>query len=69
MVKLRDGSYQKNGDPVKVLTVPNDISLFFPETHFKVEKSGCCIVYTSGTKRIITKKELEAYNYEDCRVK
>ena len=68
MVKLRNGSYQKNGDAVKVLTVPNEVAVFFEDTSFSVEKSGCAIVYTSGAKNEITKKQLREYKYENCRV-
>lgn len=67
--KLRNGAYQRSGDPVKVLTVPNEISVFFEDTSFSVEKSGCAIIYTSGAKNIITKKQIEEYNYEDCNSK
>ena len=65
--KLRTGAYQTNGDPIMVLTVPEEVAVFFEETHFTIEKSGCCILFTSGTKSL-SRKDLEAYNYEDCRV-
>ena len=69
MYKLRDGAYQRSGDSIKVLTVPNEISVFFDGTIFSVEKSGCSIIYTSGAKNTITKKQLTEYKYEDCRIK
>lgn len=67
MYKLRIGAYQKNGEPIKVLTVPKEIAKFFDETYFKIEKSGNSIVFTSGTKTIY-KKEIENYKFEDCRI-
>lgn len=68
MYKLRTGAYQKSGDEIKVLTVPSEISLFFKNTSFKIEKSGTSIIFTSGTTQTITKKQLIEYNYEDCRI-
>jgi hypothetical protein len=68
MLKLRQIATQPTGDPVMGLTVPNQISIFFEQTHFYAEKSGTSIVFTSGTKHTITKQQVENYNYEDCRI-
>ena len=68
MYKLRNIAFQKSGDPVKGLTCPNEIAVFFENTFFTVSKSGTSIVFTSGTQQIITKKQVESYNYEDCRI-
>jgi len=66
--KLRTGAYQQSGSPIKVLTVPNDIAVFYEQTYFKVEHSGTSIIFTSGTKQVFADDKLENYNYEDCRV-
>lgn len=68
MYKLRNIAFQKSGDPVKGLTCPNEIAVFFENTFFSVKKSGDTIVFTSGTQQTITKQQIEEYNYEDCRV-
>jgi len=65
--KLRNGSFQKSGSPTKVLTVPNNIAVFFEQTYFNVEKHGHQIIFTSGTK-VANIELLGEYNYEDCRV-
>lgn len=66
MYKLRNGAFQKSGEPVKVLTVPKEVSAVFEETYFSIEKSGDSIVFTSGTK-VISKKEIENYDFSECR--
>lgn len=68
MYKLRNIAFQQSGDKIKGLTCPNEIAVFFSDTFFSVVRSGTSIVYTSGTKHIITKKEVDNYSYEDCRV-
>jgi len=69
MYKLRDIAFQRSGEPVKGLTCPDEIAILFENASFSVSVSGACIVYTSGTRHIITKKEIDDYKYEDCRVK
>jgi len=66
--KLRTGANQPSGQPIKVLTCPNEIAEFFEGVQFSIEKSGTCIVYSSGGDIPITNKDLEEYNYEDCKV-
>lgn len=68
MYKPRDSGRSSTGEYIKVLTVPKEILVFFENTKFSVEKSGTSIIYTSGTSQIVTKKQLEVYNYETCRV-
>jgi len=65
MYQLRNGAYQKSGEPVKVLTVKNEIAIFFPNTTFHVEKSGTCIIFTSGADQTPTKKEVSDFNFPD----
>lgn len=68
MYKLRTGAYQKSGEPIKVLTVPNEISVLFEgETYFSVEQKGDSIVFTSGTK-ILSKKDVESFDFEKYRL-
>jgi len=65
-VKLRkivSGKYDVFG-----FTVPNNISIFFSGCYFNVNKSGNSIVFTSGTNRFLTDKEVREYQYEDCIV-
>ena len=69
MYKLRNIAFQKSGDAVKGLTCPKEISVFFENTFFTVTKSGTSIVFTSGTQQIITKKQIDNYSYEDCRIR
>jgi len=69
MYKLREAGRSSTTVPIKALTVPSEIALFFNNTFFHVKKSGTSIIFTSGTQNIITKKEVENYNYEDCRIK
>ena len=69
MYKLRNIAFQKSGDPVKGLTIPNEIAVFFENTFFHVKKEGSTIIFTSGTQHIITKKQVDNYSYEDCRLK
>jgi len=69
MYKLRNIAFQKSGDAIKGLTCPNEIAVFFENTFFSVSKSGTSILFTSGTNQIITKKQVDNYSYEDCRIK
>lgn len=50
------------------LTVPDDIALFFRNCFFTVERSGNCIIFTSGTSLIPTRQEVEKYDFSDCRI-
>lgn len=67
--KIRTSGKSSTGSYIPVLTIPKEIAVLFDNTNFTVEKSGASIIYTSGGSVVITKKELEKYNYEDCRVK
>lgn len=69
MYKLRNIAFQKSGDQIKGLTCPNEIATFFENTSFSVKRSGTSIIYTSGTVQSITKKQVDNYQYEDCRIK
>ena len=64
MIKLRTIAYHNRGEPVKGLTVPSEISVFFENSSFTVEKSGTSIVFTSGTEQIITKKDIINYKFQ-----
>lgn len=66
--KLREAGRSSTGEPIRALTVPNEISVFFQNTFFHVAKSGGAIIFTSGTQQIITKKQVDNYQYEDCRI-
>jgi len=69
MFKVRNISFQKSGDPVKGLTVPNDVVSFLSEhTRYTVEISGNSITYTSGCVQKITKKEIDTYQFDDCKI-
>jgi len=68
MYKLRNIAFQKSGDSVKGLTCPDEIALFFSGVSFSIAKSGNQIIYTSGTRQTITSKQVEEFQYEDCRV-
>ena len=54
---------KETGQIVRGFTCPEDISIFFEGCYFKVEKSGTCIVYYSGTSIIPTKEQVEAYEF------
>ena len=59
---------QSKSKKVYGLTVPVQVSVFFKECFFTVEKSGASIVFTSGTSLIPTKEEIKNFNIEECRV-
>lgn len=67
MYKLRNIAFQKSGEPIKGITIPNEIAEFFEQTSFSIEKSGTTIILTSGTQ-IIARKEIESYKFQDCRL-
>lgn len=64
--KLRRGAFGKTAN-TQVLTVPEEISVFFYGVSFSVIKSGTSIIYTSGGDVKLTNIELEDYKYEDCK--
>ena len=66
--KVRTGAYQRDGEPIKVLTVPPHISIFSEKVSYTAALSGTSIVYTSGAIQTITPKQIEEYQYEDCRL-
>ena len=66
--KVRTGAYQRDGEPIKVLTVPPQISIFSEDIFYTASLSGTSIVYTSGAVQTITPKQIEEYQYEDCRL-
>jgi len=68
MIKLRNIAFQKSGEAIKGLTCPKEIAVFFESTFFNVTRSGTSIVFVSGAQNIITKKQVENYTYEDCRI-
>ena len=68
MIKSRTIAYQKNGEAVKGFTIPKEYSIFFENTYCTVTKSGASITYTSGAQIIITKKEIDKYTFQDCRI-
>ena len=67
MYKLKQIATQQTGSPCMGLSVPNNISVFFENTFFKISRSGCSIIFTSGTKTVITDKQVENYNFSDVR--
>ena len=69
MYKLKQIATQLTGSPCMGLSVPNNISVFFEDTFFTIQRSGASIIFTSGTKTIITDKQVENYNFQDVRIK
>ncbi len=67
VIASRNKNHPSSGN-VYGITVPNKIAMFFEETQFSIEKSGASIVFTSGANHVITKQQLENYNYEDCNI-
>jgi len=68
MYRLRQIATQKDGTPCMGLSVPNSISMFFENTLFTIQKSGTAIVFTSGAVHVITKEEINNYNFDDVRL-
>lgn len=66
--KARTGATQLSGDKVKVFTIPKDIAVFTEGVSYSVQMSGTTIMYESGTKQVITEKQVEEYKFEDCRI-
>lgn len=54
--------------PTFGITIPSEVSLFFDNCFFSIQKSGTCIILTSGTNFIPTKEEIKNYAFEDCRI-
>jgi len=50
------------------VTIPEEIAVFFKDCRFTIERSGACIIMTSGATIQPTKKEVENYQFEDCRI-
>jgi len=50
------------------LTIPAEIAIFFEGCHFTIEKSGTCIIAVSGASVNPTKEQVEAFNFEGCRI-
>lgn len=63
-----------NSTPGKVakkvmgLTIPDRVAVFFEGCHFHIEKSGTCIVASSGANFKPTKQEIERYDFSDIIV-
>lgn len=69
MIKLRTIAYHNKGKPVKGLTVPDNIKIFYDDSQmFSVERSGNCIVFYPGSKHFFTKEEIENYDFSGCRI-
>lgn len=69
MIKLRTIAYHNKGQPVKGLTVPDNITLFYKqEQKFSVERSGNCIVYYPGSEIVVTQEQIINYKFEGYRV-
>lgn len=69
MIKLRTIAYHNKGKPVKGLTVPDSITLFYEEKQkFTVERSGNCIVFYPGSEHTLTNEEIVNYKFEGCRI-
>lgn len=63
----RNKNYLSSGN-INGITIPNKIAMFFEDTSFSIEKSGTSIILTSGASQIITKQQIEEYQYEDCHI-
>ncbi len=61
------GTNRKNQNVIGI-TIPNEVALFFPNCYFSIEKSGTCILMKSGTNQILTKEEINDYEFNDCRI-
>jgi hypothetical protein len=59
----------KSSRPIEVygFSVPPEISKFYKECWFNVEKVGTKIIFTSGTHLIPTKEQIKNYEFGDCR--
>jgi len=68
VVKLRKIGAQKSGEQIKGLTVPKELAIFFEGVTFTVEKSGCSLIFTSGTLYSPTKQEVINYDFAEAKV-
>lgn len=68
MYKLKQIATQMSGSPCMGLSVPNNISCFFEDTFFKISRSGTSILFTSGAKIILTKEEIDNYDFSEVRI-
>jgi hypothetical protein len=50
------------------MTIPDEIAIFFEGCYFSIEKSGACIIATSGASIFPTKEEILNYGFEDCKI-
>ncbi len=64
---IRSAQPDRNLKEIKGFTVPDEIGMFFEGTYFNVFKSGTSIVFFSGCKIKVTQKEVEEYEFADCR--
>jgi hypothetical protein len=67
-VKLRVIAKQTSGESIYGLTIPKDFAIFFKQTFFNIEKSGCAIILTSGCTNIPTKEEIKKYDFREGRI-
>jgi len=71
LYKLRTivGSNSREGARnVQGLTIPAEVALFFEGCHFKIEKSGTCIIAHSGASVNHTSTEINRYRFEDIKL-
>lgn len=72
MYKLRAiaNSSSNSNRALKVmgLTIPDEVAMFFSGCQFSIEKSGTCIMCSSGTSNQPTKEEIETYTFDDCKI-
>jgi len=68
MIKMRVIARHNNDEPVYGVTIPQDVAIFFKETHFHVEKSGNSILLQSGTNVQLTKQDVDNFDLNSIRV-
>ena len=68
MYKLRQIASLVNGSPCMGISVPSNIAIFFEGTSFNIKKSGTSIVFTSGAKAVLTKEQIDNYDFEKVRI-
>ncbi len=57
-----------NGKTVQGITIPDEVAVFFEGCYFSVQKSGTSIILTSGNNLIPTKREVEKFTFQNCRL-
>lgn len=66
--KLRNIVNSKiNGKTVRGITITDEIAMFFEGCSFTQMRSGTTIILTSGAVVNPSKREVEAYKFQDCR--